>query len=144
MSTHSSIFAWRSSMGRGACQATVHRVTQSQARLKQLSTHTRMQGAKGQMCECVAGVGKGAKSSIGGKLKRKIKNDTCYLEIWRQFQNNCLKEKQVIIFKRGKIRVERPKKLRFFISNSPPFIVSFDSFNYVSGITFINSTKREK
>ena len=29
MATHSSIFAWRIPMGRGACWATVHRVTKS-------------------------------------------------------------------------------------------------------------------
>ena len=49
------------------------------------------------MCECVAGVGKGAKSSIGGKLKRKIKNDTCYLEIWREISKEQLKELKVVV-----------------------------------------------
>ena len=39
MATYSSILAWRNSMDRGAWRATVHRVTKSQARLKQISTH---------------------------------------------------------------------------------------------------------
>ena len=38
MATHSSILAWRILMDRGAWTARVHRVTESQARLKQLST----------------------------------------------------------------------------------------------------------
>ena len=37
--THSSILAWRIPMDRGAWQATIHRVTKSQTRLKCLSTH---------------------------------------------------------------------------------------------------------
>ena len=37
MATHPSILAWRIPMDRGAWQATVHRVTKSQTRLKQLS-----------------------------------------------------------------------------------------------------------
>ena len=40
MATHSSIFAWRLPMDRGAWRATVLRVTKSQTRLKQLSTRT--------------------------------------------------------------------------------------------------------
>ena len=36
---HSSILAWRIPMDRGAWQATVHGVTKSWTRLKQLSTH---------------------------------------------------------------------------------------------------------
>ena len=40
MATHSSILAWRLSMDRGACQATVHRVAKSQTRLSKLAcTH---------------------------------------------------------------------------------------------------------
>ena len=39
MATYSSIFAWRIPW-RGAWQATVHRVTPSQARLKRLNMHT--------------------------------------------------------------------------------------------------------
>ena len=35
MATHSSILAWRIPMGRGAWQASVHRVTKSQIRLKE-------------------------------------------------------------------------------------------------------------
>ena len=34
METHSSILAWKIPMDRGAWQATVHRVTKSQTRLK--------------------------------------------------------------------------------------------------------------
>ena len=34
MATHSSILAWKIPMDRGAWQATVHRVTKSQTRLK--------------------------------------------------------------------------------------------------------------
>ena len=37
MATHSSILAWRIPMDRGAWRATVHGVTDSQTRLKQLS-----------------------------------------------------------------------------------------------------------
>ena len=37
--THSSILAWRIFMDRGAWQATVHRVTKNQTRLKRLSMH---------------------------------------------------------------------------------------------------------
>ena len=40
MATHSSILALDNPMDRGAWQATVHRVAQSQTRLKQLSTQT--------------------------------------------------------------------------------------------------------
>ena len=40
MATHSSILAWRIPMDRGAWQATVHGVTESQTRLKRLSNHT--------------------------------------------------------------------------------------------------------
>ena len=40
MATHSSILTWRIPMDRGAWRATVHRVTKSQTRLKQLNTHT--------------------------------------------------------------------------------------------------------
>ena len=39
IATHSSILAWRIPMDRGAWQASVHRVAQSQTRLKQFSTH---------------------------------------------------------------------------------------------------------
>ena len=39
MATHFSILAWRISWDRGAWWSTVHRVAQSQTRLKQLSTH---------------------------------------------------------------------------------------------------------
>ena len=39
MATHSSIFAWRIPMERGAWRATVHRVTESQTWLKRLNTH---------------------------------------------------------------------------------------------------------
>ena len=39
MTTYSSILAWRIPWTEGACQATVHRVTKSWTRLKQLSTH---------------------------------------------------------------------------------------------------------
>ena len=38
MATHSSFLAWRIPMDRGAWQATVHRVTQSQTQLKRLSS----------------------------------------------------------------------------------------------------------
>ena len=41
MATHPSILAWRIPMDRGAWQATVHRVTKSQTRLKQLSMQAR-------------------------------------------------------------------------------------------------------
>ena len=41
MAAHSSIPAWRIPMDRGAWQATIHRVAQSQTQLKQLSTHAR-------------------------------------------------------------------------------------------------------
>ena len=37
MATHSSILALENPMDRGACQGTVHRITESQTRLKQLS-----------------------------------------------------------------------------------------------------------
>ena len=37
--THSSILGWRIPMDRGAWWATVHRVSQNQTQLKQLSTH---------------------------------------------------------------------------------------------------------
>ena len=37
--THSSIYAWKNPMDRGAWQVLVHRVSKSQTRLKQLSTH---------------------------------------------------------------------------------------------------------
>ena len=40
MATHSGTLAWRIPMDRGAWWATVHRVTQSWTRLKQLHTHT--------------------------------------------------------------------------------------------------------
>ena len=40
MATHSSILAWKNPTDKGAWQAMVHRVTKSQPRLKQLSTHT--------------------------------------------------------------------------------------------------------
>ena len=40
MATHSSILAWRIPIDRGAWRATVHQVTESQTRLKQLSAHT--------------------------------------------------------------------------------------------------------
>ena len=40
MATHSSILAWRISMDREAWWATVHGVTKSSTRLKQLSAHT--------------------------------------------------------------------------------------------------------
>ena len=39
MATHSSMLAWRIPTDRGAWQATVHRVTDSQTQLKQLSAH---------------------------------------------------------------------------------------------------------
>ena len=39
MTTFSSILAWRTPVDRGAWRATVHGVTQSQARLKPLSMH---------------------------------------------------------------------------------------------------------
>ena len=42
MATHSSITAWRIFMDRRAWQAAVHRVANSQTRLKQLSMHTRI------------------------------------------------------------------------------------------------------
>ena len=42
MATHSSILAWRTSMDRGTWQAIVHRVTNSQKWLKQLSTHAHL------------------------------------------------------------------------------------------------------
>ena len=42
MSTRSSIHAWRIPMDRGAWWTTVHRVTMSQTRLKQISTQTYM------------------------------------------------------------------------------------------------------
>ena len=38
MATHSSIFAWRIPMDRGAWRATVHKVAQSWTRLKRLSS----------------------------------------------------------------------------------------------------------
>ena len=38
MATHYSIFAWEIPWTRGAWQATVHRITESQTQLKQLST----------------------------------------------------------------------------------------------------------
>ena len=41
MATQSSILAWRIPMGRGAWQATVHRVAKSQTQLKLLSMHAR-------------------------------------------------------------------------------------------------------
>ena len=41
MATQSSILAWRIPMGRGAWQATVHRVAKSQTQLKRLSMHAR-------------------------------------------------------------------------------------------------------
>ena len=40
--THSSILAWRIPMDRGACRATVHKVTNKWTRLKRLRTHTLM------------------------------------------------------------------------------------------------------
>ena len=40
MATHSSILAWKNPTDKGAWQAMGHRVTKSQPRLKQLSTHT--------------------------------------------------------------------------------------------------------
>ena len=42
MATHSSILAWRIPADRGACQATVHGVANSQTRLNQLNTYTRL------------------------------------------------------------------------------------------------------
>ena len=47
MSTHSSIL--ENPMDRGAWQAIVHRVTQSQTRLKRLSMHTRMHARLSKM-----------------------------------------------------------------------------------------------
>ena len=43
MAIHSSILAWKNPMDRGAWQATIHRVTNSQTQLKRLSSqaHTR-------------------------------------------------------------------------------------------------------
>ena len=41
ITTHSSILVWRIPMDRGAWRAIVHRVAQSQTRLKRLSTHAR-------------------------------------------------------------------------------------------------------
>ena len=43
MATHSSIFAWRILIDRGAWQATVHRVTKSQTWLKRLSTYSEIE-----------------------------------------------------------------------------------------------------
>ena len=40
MTTHSSILVWRILIDRGAWQATVHGVSKSQTRLKQLSMHS--------------------------------------------------------------------------------------------------------
>ena len=40
MATHSSILAWRMPMDRGAWQAAVSKITQSQTQQKQLSMHT--------------------------------------------------------------------------------------------------------
>ena len=40
VATHSSILAWRIPMDRGAWWATVHGITKSQTRLKQLSLHS--------------------------------------------------------------------------------------------------------
>ena len=40
--THSSALAWRNPVVRGAWQATVHRVTKNQTRLKCLCTHASM------------------------------------------------------------------------------------------------------
>ena len=40
MATHSSILAWKMPMDRGAWQAAVSKITQSQTQQKQLSTHT--------------------------------------------------------------------------------------------------------
>ena len=42
MATHSSILAWRLPVGRGAWQATIHTVSKSRTRLKQLSMHACM------------------------------------------------------------------------------------------------------
>ena len=42
--THSSIFAWRIPIDRGAWGATVHRVAQSWTRQKLLSTHAQLEG----------------------------------------------------------------------------------------------------
>ena len=39
MATHSSILAWRIPVDRGAWWATVHKVSKSRTRLKQLGTH---------------------------------------------------------------------------------------------------------
>ena len=39
MATHSSIFAWRIPMDRGACRATVHGVAKSQTQPKRVSAH---------------------------------------------------------------------------------------------------------
>ena len=57
MATHSSILAWRIPMDRGACWATVHGVTKSQTRLKQLSMHSCsnlacMHAAIKNKCQC--------------------------------------------------------------------------------------------
>jgi len=51
MATHSSILAWRIIMGRGAWRATVHRVSKSRTRLKQLSTHA--QALELRLSSCV-------------------------------------------------------------------------------------------
>ena len=40
MASHSSVLTWRIPMDRGAWQATIHRVAQSQTQMKRLSTRT--------------------------------------------------------------------------------------------------------
>ena len=42
MAIHSSIFAWRIPMDRGAWRATVHRVAESRTRVKRLSMHVHL------------------------------------------------------------------------------------------------------
>ena len=42
MATHSSIFAWRIHMDRGARRATVHRVTKSPTQLSDIAQHPRL------------------------------------------------------------------------------------------------------
>ena len=52
MATHSSTLAWRIPMDRGAWQATVHGVSKSWTRLKQVSTHAHNIFGKCFLCIC--------------------------------------------------------------------------------------------
>ena len=102
MATCSCILAWKIPMDRGACRATVPRVTKSRAGLKRLSAHTRfliMVHREERKAACGYGIYWMTAVSVGGdwilgKMKKKKKLalfDSEVLEVMALLKNDSSK-----------------------------------------------------